>query len=118
MSRTLPKWTDEMSDGCSVPWGIRLLTSISLDGIRAVCVRHDEKYYYGGGKADRLRADLEAALGWLAAGMPVDEVERWYTAVRWMGAPNMKRPNVSWAFGGARFQYDTAPATPEEVKET
>lgn len=49
---TKPKWTPEMSDGCTMwpDWDYR-----------DICLRHDEKYYYGGTWRQRLSADWALA---------------------------------------------------------
>jgi len=61
-------WKDEYSDGCT-----GVLDWLPFVGdMTAACVAHDRAYYYGGGKTDKLKADLalerdiRACGGWLA----------------------------------------------------
>ena len=103
----LPKWQDEMSDGCSVPKPLRPFILTSAEA-RAVCVCHDEAYYYGGSELDRLRADLTFALGLLDT-PDREQAERAYNAVRLGGAPHYRINGVSWGFGGECFQYTEKP---------
>lgn len=44
-----------MSDGCSAPFFLKWALSSFLE----YCHRHDEKYHYGGGWSDKLKADDE-----------------------------------------------------------
>ena len=58
---TPPTWKPGMGDGCS---GV-------LDfNAGPVCDIHDERYYYGGGVADKLEADDEFYSGLMALGFP------------------------------------------------
>lgn len=52
----LPPWSDAMSDGCSFPGGE---PGWVTPAEHFCCVRHDERYYYGGTIEDRARADAE-----------------------------------------------------------
>jgi hypothetical protein len=104
MTRMLPRWRDEWSDGCS------FAPIASATACRACCVRHDEAYYYGGGKADRRRADEQFLVCLVGRGMPSALAEVYYRAVRIGGAPRLHIPRVSWAFGGQVFRYTERPA--------
>jgi hypothetical protein len=104
---TLPPWNDAMSDGCSGP------VPVGEPKYLACCFRHDEAYYYGGSRADRLVADEALRACWIANGMGwIDaDIRVWF--IRLFGGPMWRRKNVSWAFGGEVFAYTDAPATPE-----
>jgi len=107
---TLPSWTDAMSDGCSVPEGLRPFFP-NTPTVRACCIRHDRAYYLGGSRTDRLRADLQLATDWLATGeVPTWKVMQGLWAIRIGGGPKHRVPNVSWAFGGSVFKYTDHPA--------
>ena len=100
----LPPWESSMSDGCSVPSLLRPFFPLTPEQ-RQACVRHDEKYYYGGTKADRLIADATLMIEWVLADMDVVQAEHGFQAVRAGGGPG-GRKRYSWAFGGQRFVYD------------
>jgi len=77
--------------------------------VRACCVRHDERYYYGGTREDRLRADLEWAIALLdTKEVTAETAEKMFAGVRAFGGPGGRQP-YSWAFGGKRYVY--APST-------
>lgn len=100
----LPEWRDEMSDGCSIPTHLARFIDMSPE-MRACCVRHDKKYYYGGTVKDRFIADVEFLLDLLKSGIDMHVAEQMYIAVRLHGSPARQKP-YSWAFGGKRFCYD------------
>jgi hypothetical protein len=104
---TLPPWNDSMSDGCSGP------VPVGNPKFHARCVRHDERYYYGGSYADRLAADIELLVGWITDGMDPELAVMRYRYIRAFGGPIWRRKNVSWAFGGEVFAYTDEPATPQ-----
>ena len=128
MSRTLPRWDPDWSDGCSVfavlprwirqPMQRKLIRFLAgqpaaARAAIAACGRHDEEYYYGGSRGYRKSADERLRTGWRRAGLP-----RWFVAIgiraiRVFGGPGWRRQHVSWAFGGGRFRYDDEPAVPE-----
>jgi hypothetical protein len=108
--KALPPWNDAMSDGCSIPAALRSFFP-STPEVRACCVRHDERYYYGGSRADRLRADLAFGVALLDAGVSAETVEKMVAAVRAFGGPSGRR-SYSWAFGGGVFEYSSSPARP------
>ena len=128
MSRTLPRWDPEWSDGCSVfavlpeslrrPLQGKLIRFLAghpevAKAAVAACGRHDEEYYYGGSRALRKTADERLRVGWRQAGLP-----RWFVsvgirAIRLFGGPGWRRRGVSWAFGGDHFRYEPEPAVPE-----
>lgn len=114
--RTLPRWRDAMSDGCSVP-PVAGLTHEKLNlsiRLRAACVEHDHAYYLGGSRERRLAEDWRLGLAWLATGeLSALAVEAFVGAVRVGGAPEYRRPGISWGFGGERFRYD-----PNQALET
>jgi len=102
MRSTLALWDDAMSDGCT---GVPLLNADPA--AHACCVRHDERYYYGGTRADRLAADRALYSCLRSHGIP-----RWrawvvYVNVRVFGGPDARAP-WSWAFGGGVFRYTEA----------
>ena len=108
MTRTLPSWRDDMSDGCTFApdrgwWGDH----------RWLCVRHDERYYFGGSKELRLAVDVGFFYGLLAVGMPRPIAYLYYRVVRVWGHPRYRIPGVSWAFGGEFFAYSDEPAREE-----
>ena len=96
-----------MSDGCSVPIMFKPFLLQSAEA-KAACLRHDEAYYYGGSRLDRLKADCEFALALLTS-TDAEQAEMVFNAVRTFGAPRFRVPKVSWAFGGDRFHYDAPP---------
>lgn len=96
----LPPWRDDMSDGCS---GAPLLSANPK--ARARCVRHDERYYYGGSWQDRLAADQEFRAGLIADGIARWRADAAYQMVRLFGGPNVRVRRVSWSFGGEVFAY-------------
>lgn len=96
----LPPWVDSMSDGCSGP---QVMSDIPAT--RACCVRHDEKYYYGGSAAARLRADRAFYACLRLVGLPIWRAYIVYYSVRLFGGPKGRKPGVSWAFGGEIFAY-------------
>lgn len=102
---TLPPWQDAWSDGCSIPAALQQFFPRS-PAVRACCVRHDERYYYGGSKEDRLRADLEWAIALLDTGeVSAETVEKMLAGVRAFGGPSGRNPKYSWGFGGKVFAY-------------
>lgn len=101
----LPEWKDEWSDGCSIPFHLKRFL-IETPAMRACCVKHDKKYYYGGSIKDRLVADAEFLLDLLEAGIEPIIAEEMYKAVRLLGGPSAQQP-YSWAFGGKRYRYDS-----------
>jgi hypothetical protein len=104
MSTTLPPWNDSMSDGCSIPKALQQFFPNS-PRVRAACVHHDELYYYGGSREDRLRADLEWAMILLDTGeVSAETAEKMFQFVRALGGPS-GRQSYSWAFGGGVFAY-------------
>lgn len=100
----LPPWNDSMSDGCSFA-----PIADSIPGCHGCCVRHDEAYYYGGSKADRLAADNALKACWIANGMARWRAEWRYRRVRILGVPWLRIKGVSWAFGGDVFKYTDKP---------
>lgn len=111
-TKTLPPWQDAWSDGCSIPEWVKPFITQITPAIHDACVRHDEKYYYGGSREDRLRADYEWAIALLLTGdISIEGVEQWFAMVRIAGGPNGRNPKYSWAFGGKVFAY-----TPSRVK--
>jgi len=101
----LPPWNPAWSDGCSIPKALKPFFP-ETPAVRACCEKHDAVYYRGGTRADRLRADLQLALDWLATGdVTAAQVEQGYWAIRIGGGPEGCFP-YSWAFGGQRFVYD------------
>ena len=103
--RTLPRWQDPWSDGCSFSPDVN-------SSIKAVCTRHDEAYYYGGSAKDRLDADEKFREELGRAGMWTWVAYIYYRGVRTFGGPGLRLEGVSWAFGGEYFAYDDHPATP------
>jgi len=79
---------------------------------RKLCVQHDQRYYYGGSKADHLAADEWFRDALIDHGMRPEEAAIVFYFVQRGGVPHGRLP-WSWAFGGKRFQYDESPATPE-----
>jgi len=108
MSTTLPPWDPATSDGCSIPSLLVSVFPITPEQ-RKACERHDEKYYYGGTREDRLIADATLLIEWVKAGMLAEQALSGFEAIRYGGGPEWRKP-YSWAFGGKRFVYD--------VKET
>src|SRR3972149_2272756 len=98
--RIVPKWKDEWSDGCSIPKLLRPLfkKELSCKSIQAVCLLHDEEYYYGGTEADRQAAD-KRFYQQLMIYFPSWKAYLWYQAVRIGGGPERRKEKVSWAFG-------------------
>jgi len=119
--RTLPKWDPADSDGCSaLPIGSRALRRHintwffrDLPDATVACEAHDEAYYYGGSRQDRLAADGALDEGWKQAGVSRAVRALGYRSIRTFGGPRAKTPDVSWAFGGELFQYSDEPAIPE-----
>jgi len=103
--RTLPAWQDGWSDGCSFSPDVN-------DRVRAVCVRHDTAYYYGGSERDRLTADQTFRKELRETGLWGVVAYVYYRGVRTFGVPWLKIRNVSWSFGGEYFAYSDHPATP------
>lgn len=103
--RTLPRWQDPWSDGCSFSPDVNAR-------VKAVCTSHDEAYYYGGSAQDRLEADQKFRERLLEAGMWPWVAYLYYRSVRTSGGPGLRRKGVSWSFGGKYFAYDDHPATP------
>jgi hypothetical protein len=99
----LPPWDDAMSDGCT---GAPFLDV--CPEAHACCVRHDERYYYGGSKADRRRADQAFYTCLRAIGIPLWRAQASYRFIRWFGGPDGRQP-WSWAYGGGVFAYTEAP---------
>lgn len=104
MREPLPPFDPATSDGCSVPTWLKPFFP-DTPAIRAACERHDAKYYVGGTREDRLKADAELLVEWLVAGMNAETAEKGFAAIRVGGGPSGKQP-YSWAFGGKRFVYD------------
>lgn len=100
----LPEWDDSMSDGCSIPVHLKRFLEETPE-MRACCVKHDKKYYYGGTIRDRAIADAEFLIDLLKARVNVHVADQMYMAVRAGGHPSQGR-SFSWAFGGKRFKYD------------
>jgi len=105
----IPPWNPATSDGCSIPAFLKPFFPITPDQARG-CVRHDEKYYYGGTKEARLIADAELMIWWLDAGMSAEQAKQGFDAIRIAGGPEGRQP-YSWAFGGRRFVYDPSKGT-------
>ncbi len=123
--RSLPKWDSSHSDGCSAlalgSRAFRLHINSWLfrdfpDATHA-CEAHDEAYYYGGSKQDRLDADLALDAAWKQAGVSRTTRAFGHRAIRLFGGPASRTPDVSWAFGGDFFEYSEEPATPEAEGE-
>jgi len=104
MSAPLPPWDKSRSDGCSIPALLRPLFPVTEEQ-RQACVRHDEAYYYGGTREDRLIADATLMIEWVRAGMTAEQAQSGFEAIRLGGGPELRQP-YSWAFGGERFVYD------------
>ena len=100
----LPPWTDDLSDGCSVPFFIRPFIRDS-PACRECCLEHDQAYYYGGTRIERAAADEKLRLC-LSRHMPIWAADAAYRFTRVFGSPYLRRKGVSWAFGGERFCYD------------
>jgi hypothetical protein len=86
---TPPMWHPMMSDGCT---GVFDWLPFVGDMTEA-CAKHDRAYYYGGTKADKLkadkqlRADIIALDGWLA----------WLSArIRFWGVRKFANKNFNW----------------------
>lgn len=80
-----PPFDPATSDGCSVPTALRLLIPQETAGQRAMCVCHDEAYYYGGTRRERAITDAKLLLGLLQQGMDVDRAHRYHAGVRIFG---------------------------------
>lgn len=100
----IPLWNDSMSDGCSIPHHLRGFIEIT-HSMRACCVRHDRRYYYGGSREDRLYADTIFLKELIEVGVSAALAEEMFMSVRLFGGPEI-RAKFSWAFGGKRFCYD------------
>jgi hypothetical protein len=100
----LPPWDPSSSDGCSVPEPLKQFFP-NTPAVRAVCVRHDARYYRGGTREDRLIADAIFLRDLVEAGVNAETAEKMFTGVRMFGGPS-GRQKYSWAFGGQRFVYD------------
>lgn len=98
---TRPPWTPEMSDGASAPAFIRRVLDLDDPTYRRIWQDHDCAYYVGGGERDRLLADARMLLACLDAGMPAQDAEQVYQAVR--------------AFGESHFYYHDAKPAPAEA---
>jgi hypothetical protein len=101
-----------MSDGCSIPAALRPFFP-KTEAVRVFCLQHDERYYYGGSRADRLRADLAFALALVNVGVSAETVEKMFAGVRMFGGPAGRQP-YSWAFGGKVYAYTDKPASAED----
>ena len=101
----LPPWTALMSDGCSVPRGLRWLVKAESPDCCACCRGHDELYYRGGTCEDRLNADVALKACLISAGMPRALAILYFAAVRAGGSPLFRIPNVSWSYGNGVFRY-------------
>lgn len=101
----LPPWSPLMSDGCSVPKALRWFIKVETPACRECCREHDKAYYYGGTRADRLKADLTFRDCLVSAGMPKALAQLYFLSVSAGGAPWLRIPGVSWAFGDSRFRY-------------
>ena len=128
--RELSPFVPADSDGCSalafmtmtartVEAQLAIVIWVFGDDARAAiaaCFAHDRRYYLGGSRQDRRRADAELAAAWRSLiGSRWDIRRRLFiaggwAAVRLFGGPRGKRPGVSWSFGGGLFQYSAAPA--------
>jgi len=106
MSATLPPWEDSMSDGCSIPALAKPLFPMTPAQAQG-CVPHDQKYYFGGTKEQRLKADAELLIWWLDHHMAADQAWAGFEAIRLGGGPEGRHPKYSWAYGGKRFVYDS-----------
>jgi len=104
--RTVPLWTDSMSDGCSHVEDIA----------RPCCVKHDEAYYYGGSKETREYADRNFYLCMIENGISTWRAYVRFLGVRLFGGPGWKTKGESWSFGGNHFQYSDEPAIPTDEK--
>lgn len=92
-----------MSDGCSGP------TIVGDCLFSYCCVRHDEKYYYGGSWNDRLNADVELYSCIKNAGYVVMAL-MYYYAVRVWGSPYFSPLNKhAWSFGNSYYAYRVKP---------
>jgi hypothetical protein len=107
----LYRWNPQWSDGCSHS------DDVNAD-VRACCVEHDAKYYYGGPADARLRADLNLYLCMVAAGTPEVTALIYFEGVREFGGPEFQEPEVSWGFGHHVFRYCSKPARAEKEKQT
>ena len=117
----IPRWDASWSDGCSLPivGEAGALLGPVTPRVRAVCVLHDEAYYYGGSPEDRALADAAfyAALEALgpAESMPWWRALLWYLGITVGGEPDRRTPRVSWAFGpldAPVFEYTVEPQVP------
>ena len=113
----LPPWDPSTCDGCSAlpigPLRVRRRFNRWLfkhwpDATKA-CERHDEAYYYGGTKEERLDADAALVARWAhlkPKRVPHAVCTLAFNMIRALGGPSTKMPGVSWAHGGKRFKYD------------
>lgn len=96
-----------MSDGCSVPPFLKPFFPCDDPAVIACCKVHDEAYYYGGTREQRLAADVMFCYNLLATGkVNAETAEKMFLGVRVGGGPSGRIHGVSWAFGGNRFVYD------------
>jgi hypothetical protein len=104
----LPRWTDAMSDGCTLP--VPLPVSVFTAAETQCCIAHDAAYYRGGSELARLVADEALRVCVKATGLRGELIaDGMFNAVRVGGGPELKQP-WSWAFGGQRFVYSLFPA--------
>ena len=128
--RRLPAYDPLWSDGCTlapflpVRWRARFqlwtIGVIAGDPAMAremtyICERHDQRYYYGGSKEDRIDADQEMLTSMEIHGIPRGFRTAAYRAVRMWGGPSWQTSGVSWAYGGEHFQYGVRALIQREI---
>lgn len=120
MIRTLPKWNDSMSDGCSIVpflplhvrilfqrWLIKWIVS-DIEAVEKACIEHDRAYYLGGSALDRRLVDQKWYATMKVVGVPWARVG--LEALYAFGGPEYKIEGVSWSWGGRYFAYSDGPA--------
>jgi hypothetical protein len=71
---------------CSVPSWLRAWLPVETPEQQEACSYHDEAYSEGGGRRQRLLADLILAIDLLHADMEPDLVEKYFWGVRMYGS--------------------------------
>lgn len=110
--RTLPRWQNKWSDGCTASpnrgwWGSHV----------EACYRHDAAYYYGGSRKHRQEADRTFRRELIELGMPTIIALVYCTGVHLLGTPYFKFRRASWAFGDEFYRYSDEPAEPVDVDD-
>ena len=105
-----PRLRHFTTDGCTLfPDGISELKDLGLD----CCKKHDYKYWMGGTKAERLKADLDLRNCVAAVGQP--KIAKWMLrGVRAGGTPYLPT-SFRWGYGWRYFR-GYKPLTDREKK--